>query len=235
MRTDQPDEWKPLDYGHPMRDDPTLVYVPPVLDPVHYGIDSAEPLWPIRAANPPKADYPFDVEERRIKPRPSARPVYKSQFNPSDQRRSGTQIDYLMIHNPAGRTQLPRKPVVPHPLLLQAPALSRNRLPLKTQAYRKNYEQHPAPQQPIRWNWLHPPAKNAPISWTPRQSTSWLQAVHPPPVRSPAANWTPSAPIRNVPVTEASIDRNDVGAEEDHWRIADVVNGVQGKRIMSGT
>ena len=45
------DDWKPLGYGNPMSNDPTLVYVPPVLDPVHYGIHTLEPMWPIRSLN----------------------------------------------------------------------------------------------------------------------------------------------------------------------------------------
>jgi len=45
------DDWRPMDYGDPMANDPTLVYVPPVLDPVHYGIHTQEPMWPIRSWN----------------------------------------------------------------------------------------------------------------------------------------------------------------------------------------
>jgi len=45
------DDWKPVGYGNPMSNDPTLVYVPPVLDPVHYGIHTLEPMWPIRGSN----------------------------------------------------------------------------------------------------------------------------------------------------------------------------------------
>ena len=45
------DDWKPVGYGNPMSNDPTLVYVPPVLDPVHYGIHTLEPMWPIRSLN----------------------------------------------------------------------------------------------------------------------------------------------------------------------------------------
>jgi len=45
------DDWKPVGYGNPMLNDPTLVYVPPVLDPVHYGIHTLEPMWPIRGSS----------------------------------------------------------------------------------------------------------------------------------------------------------------------------------------
>ncbi|XP_046444713.1 uncharacterized protein LOC124194525 [Daphnia pulex] len=75
----EPGDWKPIDYGHPMRDDPTLVYVPPVVDPVHYGIHSAEPLWPIRGSKlpqfhlPPEAMLAASSTEQRWRTRQASR------------------------------------------------------------------------------------------------------------------------------------------------------------------
>ncbi|KAK4035822.1 Uncharacterized protein APZ42_031957 [Daphnia magna] len=101
----EPGEWKPIDYGHPMRDDPTLVYVPPVVDPVHYGIHSAEPLWPIRGSKlpqfhlPPEAMLSTASTDHRWRSRQAPRPKKTNQtsgrtsFQPSQQR-----VDHRPIH-----------------------------------------------------------------------------------------------------------------------------------------
>lgn len=54
--------------------------MPPVVDPVHYGIHTAEPLWPIRRSKlppfrlPPEAMLAAASTDRHWRPRPASRP-----------------------------------------------------------------------------------------------------------------------------------------------------------------
>lgn len=209
------DDWKPVDYGHPMRDDPTLVYAPPVLDPVHYGIESAEPLWPIKSNSPLKSVLRTDEQsEGRTKTR-SPHPYQTVENNEGASRRRVDRknfVNYLVLPSskmdPAqqsGKVHLPRKPVVPHPML-QVPFLLLNRLELTSPSKRRKDELH-------RWNdrlQMSVPPRGAAVEWHPPQPLSRLhsQSITAPRF-SPAPNSMTHLNLVNLP---KSIDRMDTNS-----------------------
>lgn len=87
--------------------------MPPVVDPIHYGIHSAEPLWPIRGSKlppfrlPPEAMLAAASNDRRWRPQPASKPkdvtLPRTSIQPSRQRLD--HVSNLQVQRPVALRQ----------------------------------------------------------------------------------------------------------------------------------
>lgn len=106
--------------------------VPPVVDPVHYGIHSAEPLWPIRGPKlpalqhlPPEAMLAVSsTTDRHWRPRQASRPKEKDVTSPrmaNPQQRSDHTGNLLTTSRPPVQRPIQRQAIQQHPIQQRQP------------------------------------------------------------------------------------------------------------------
>lgn len=110
--------------------------MPPVVDPVHYGIHSAEPLWPIRGSKlpqfhlPPEAMLASSSTEQRWRTRQASRPkktdvtTPRTSFKPSQQTHRPDHRRFAQYHrHPVRSTAWKRYDHPSNQLIGRSPAL----------------------------------------------------------------------------------------------------------------